>query len=69
MRNEIHISCNVMGALDAIFARAIMARDQRAVRPKLNEEGRVRIVRGRHPLIARDRVYRSTSGWEKPSAH
>lgn len=54
--DEIHISCNVMGALDVIFARAIMARDQRAVRPKLNEEGRVRIVRGRHPLIARDRV-------------
>jgi len=54
--DEIHISCNVMGALDVIFARAIMARDQRAVRPKLNENGIVRIVRGRHPLIARDRV-------------
>ena len=54
--DEIHISCNVMGALDVIFARAIMARDQRAVRPKLNEAGLVRIVRGRHPLIAKDRV-------------
>ena len=54
--DEIHISCNVMGALDVIFARAVMARDQRAVRPKLNEEGRIRIVRGRHPLIAKDRV-------------
>ena len=54
--DEIHISCNVMGALDVIFARAIMARDQRAVRPKLNEAGCVRIIRGRHPLIAKDRV-------------
>jgi DNA mismatch repair protein MutS2 len=54
--DEIHASCNIMGALDVIFARAIMARDQRAVRPKLNNAGRVRIVRGRHPLIARDRV-------------
>lgn len=54
--DEIHISCNVMGALDVIFARAVMARDMRAVRPKLNENGRVRIVRGRHPLIAKDRV-------------
>ena len=54
--DEIHISCNVMGALDVIFARAIMARDQRAVRPKLNEAGLVRIVRGRHPLIPKDRV-------------
>lgn len=54
--DEIHISCNVMGALDVIFARAILARDLRAVRPALNEAGRVRIVRGRHPLIPRDRV-------------
>lgn len=54
--DEIHMSCNVMGALDVIFARAIMARDFRAVRPKLNESGRIRIVRGRHPLIAKDRV-------------
>ena len=54
--NEIHTSCNVMGALDVIFARAIMARDLRAVRPAMNETGRIRIVRGRHPLIARDRV-------------
>ena len=54
--DEIHMSCNIMGALDVIFARAIMARDFRAVRPKLNELGRIRIVRGRHPLIAKDRV-------------
>jgi DNA mismatch repair protein MutS2 len=54
--DEIHTSCNVMGALDVIFARAIMARDQRAVRPKLNDAGCVRIVRGRHPLIAKDSV-------------
>lgn len=54
--DEIHQSCNVMGALDVIFARAVMARDLRAVRPKLNEAGRIRIVRGRHPLIAKDRV-------------
>jgi DNA mismatch repair protein MutS2 len=54
--DEIHMSCNIMGALDVIFARAIMARDFRAVRPKLNESGRIRIVRGRHPLIAKDRV-------------
>jgi DNA mismatch repair protein MutS2 len=54
--DEIHTSCNVMGALDVIFARAIMARDQRAVRPKLNDAGCIRIVRGRHPLIAKDSV-------------
>ncbi len=54
--DEIHMSCNIMGALDVIFARAVMARDFRAVQPKLNESGCIRIVRGRHPLIAKDRV-------------
>ena len=54
--DEIHTSCNVMGALDVIFARAVMARDQRAVRPKMNESGCIRIIRGRHPLIPKDRV-------------
>lgn len=54
--NEIHLSCNVMGALDVIFAKAILARDLRAVRPNLNERGCVRIIKGRHPLIAKDRV-------------
>ena len=53
---EIHTSCNVLGALDVIFARAVMARDQRAVRPNLNERGIIRVVRGRHPLIAKDKV-------------
>jgi len=54
--NDIHMSCNVMGTLDVIFAKAILARDLRAVRPNLNEQGRVRIIKGRHPLIARDKV-------------
>ena len=53
---EIHTSCNLMGALDVIFARAVMARDQRAVRPKMNENGCIRVIRGRHPLIPKDRV-------------
>jgi len=54
--DEIHGSVNMMGALDVIFARAVMARDMRAVRPELNDEGKIRIVKGRHPLIARDAV-------------
>ncbi|MEA5048877.1 MAG: endonuclease MutS2 [Eubacteriales bacterium] len=53
---DIHLSCNVMGTLDVIFAKAILARDLRAVRPKLNEDGHIRIVKGRHPLISRETV-------------
>ena len=54
--DEIHAGINTMGALDVIFAKAILARDLRAERPKLNEEGRVRILRGRHPLIPHESV-------------
>ena len=54
--DEIHNSICMMGTLDVIFARAVMARDQRAVRPKLNDEGRIRIQKGRHPLIPRESV-------------
>jgi len=54
--DEIHGSVNMMGVLDVIFARAVMARDMRAVRPELNDEGRIRVAKGRHPLIARDAV-------------
>lgn len=54
--DELHASLNILGALDVIFARAIMARDMRAVRPALNTERRIRIVEGRHPLLPKDSV-------------
>ncbi len=53
---EIHNSVNVMGQIDMIFSKAILARDMRAVCPKLNDEGRIRIKRGRHPLLNRETV-------------
>ncbi len=37
--------------LDMIFAKAQLAREYKAVRPTLNNEGYVRIRAGRHPLI------------------
>ena len=53
---ELYASLNVLGALDVIFAKAVLARDMRAVRPKLNAEMRIRILAGRHPLLPRDTV-------------
>ena len=41
----------ILALLDFIFARAALASDMRAVRPKLNDRGEMKIVRGRHPLI------------------
>lgn len=54
--DELHTSLVMLGTLDLIFARALMARDQRAVRPELNEEGEIHIKAGRHPLLASDTV-------------
>ncbi len=44
-------SLTVLGELDAIFARAIMARDMHAYLPRLNDESRIHIKNGRHPLL------------------
>lgn len=53
---EIREDLAVMGEIDMAFAKARLAREMEAVRPALNRDGYVRIVKGRHPLIDRDRV-------------
>ena len=42
--------------LDVIFAKAGYARETKAKLPILNNKGYINIVKGRHPLIAKDRV-------------
>ena len=42
--------------LDFIFARGALALTMRASRPILNEEGRIRIREGRHPLLDQKKV-------------
>jgi DNA mismatch repair protein MutS2 len=42
----------VVGELDLVRAATCLALDQRAEAPALNEQGRLRVVRGRHPLLA-----------------
>ena len=46
----------ILAHLDFVFAKGMLARDMDAVRPKMNEEGRINLVRVRHPLIPRDTV-------------
>lgn len=50
----------ILGRLDFIFAKGQLSRAMFAVAPKLNREGFIHIIRGRHPLIPRDRVVPST---------
>ncbi len=51
---------DLMARLDVIFAKAALARQMRAVPPKLNEEGHVRLLQARHPLIDAQKVVPST---------
>ncbi len=45
-----------LAELDFIFAKGLLSRRMRGCQPKLNSEGRIRIVRGRHPLIPDEQV-------------
>jgi DNA mismatch repair protein MutS2 len=42
---------NILAELDVVFAKALLARQMKAVEPKLNTQGRIKILSGRHPLI------------------
>ena len=49
-------SLDILSELDVIFAKGMLARSMRAVPPKLNENGRINLIRARHPLIDPDKV-------------
>ncbi|MGN1020994.1 MAG: endonuclease MutS2 [Aristaeellaceae bacterium] len=53
---QLRESIDLMAELDFIFAKGLLAREMYAVTPKLNGEGRINIIRGRHPLIDREKV-------------
>ncbi len=50
----------LLAELDFIFAKGLLSRRFVCVSPKLNNEGRLKIIRGRHPLIDPDKVVPST---------
>ncbi len=45
-----------LSELDFIFCKGLLSREMTAVSPKLNNDGYINIIRGRHPLIDPDRV-------------
>lgn len=49
-------SYQVIVDMDLIFAKAQLAREYKAVRPELNEKGKISIQAGRHPLIDSHKV-------------
>ena len=50
----------LLAELDFIFAKGLLSRRFLCVSPKLNNEGRLKIIRGRHPLIDPEKVVPST---------
>lgn len=50
----------LLAELDFIFAKGLLSRRFVCVSPKLNSEGRLKIIRGRHPLIDPEKVVPST---------
>lgn len=46
----------ILSELDMVFAKVLLGREMKGVRPKLNTEGRINLIAARHPLINRDQV-------------
>jgi len=53
---QLRDNVEMLGELDFIFAKGLLSRRLRCVAPKMNENGFLHIIRGRHPLIDPDKV-------------
>ncbi len=53
---ELQADIGILTRLDVIFAKASLAISMKAFRPVISEGRRIRILKGRHPLIDRDKV-------------
>lgn len=52
----ITYSYNTVVDMDMVFAKAQLAREYKATKPELNEDGVIDIIAGRHPLIDQKKV-------------
>ncbi|KOO46884.1 endonuclease MutS2 [Priestia koreensis] len=53
---ELRLNVNVMAELDFMFAKAAYSHKIKASKPKMNDEGYIKIAKAKHPLIAADNV-------------
>ena len=53
---ELASAQELLAELDFIFAKASLAREWKCSPPAVNDQGRIRLRKARHPLIASDRV-------------
>jgi len=52
----ISLNISILADLDFIFAKGQLSRDMNGILPHMNDQGRIRLVRARHPLISRETV-------------
>ena len=57
---QLRETVELMAELDFIFAKGLLSRRLVCVQPKLNRDGYLNIIRGRHPLIPADKVVPSS---------
>lgn len=50
--DPIEANCDILAQLDFVFAKARLAFEMHAIRPEVNEQGRVDLRQARHPLLA-----------------
>lgn len=55
-----------MAVLDAIFAKAKYGTAEKCTRPELNTEGRIRLIKARHPLLTQEEAVTNTIEFGDP---
>jgi len=53
---SVSYNYQLISEIDFLFAKAKFANEQKAVKPLMNDKGRINIINGRHPLIPKDKV-------------
>jgi DNA mismatch repair protein MutS2 len=56
IRVELGVNVNILAQLDFMFAKAKLSRDMRGISPHLCKERVIKIIKGRHPLLDREKV-------------
>lgn len=54
--DTLFANIEILTKLDFIFAKGSLARKMRAIEPRINDRGKIRLVRARHPLLDPEKV-------------
>lgn len=63
---ELFHLVKTMAILDAIFAKAKYGTAEKCTRPEINTEGRIRLIKARHPLLAKEEAVANTIEFGDP---